>query len=520
MKRFSFKSGSPVRNILCFLFLFLLLVSPVFPLTFQGKHYETVKTKNDLWYSVYIQDQKAGWMNQKILNLKDKSGGGYDFSTTSLEISISRMGKKIKLNQKAKVLKDSSGNPLAFSLEMDTGPTGTMKFTGKMKNEKLVIKSYSLGRQGEKKTIDIDPDTFFPGMAEGKLKQAIKKGKKSLTLQGFLPELNQKATVTFKIKGKEKVNVGGEQKNLRKIEITNSILPQNKSVEWVNEDLIPEKMTNSISGITIDLVLTDKKRARGNIKKAKMLTDTFIHPEGKMPPNPENLKSLTLKLRFKKKPSEIPGFESQNNVGVLKKTPNTYKIKIKKGVPVEISKKCDGKFLKPGNIIQSDDPEIRETAKYLLKDVKSRRKKADKLVNWVYERIEEKSLGVAFGTAKEVYENLEGDCTEHAVLYAAMSRAAGIPARVASGLIYSREFQAFGYHMWNEVCVDGRWIALDPTFNQTNVDATHIKITHSSLGLADTAGFSSTLLDFINNVDIKILSHTNSKNHNNSKEVQ
>jgi hypothetical protein len=35
--------------------------------------------------------------------------------------------------------------------------------------------------------------------------------------------------------------------------------------------------------------------------------------------------------------------------------------------------------------------------------------------------------------------------------------------------------------MWNEVYVNGRWVALDPSWNQTAVDATHIKVTDSSL---------------------------------------
>jgi len=57
-----------------------------------------------------------------------------------------------------------------------------------------------------------------------------------------------------------------------------------------------------------------------------------------------------------------------------------------------------------------------------------------------------------------------------------MCRAAGIPTRVAVGLVYAEHLQGFGFHMWNEVLVDGRWVAIDPTLNQTEVDATHLKL--------------------------------------------
>jgi hypothetical protein len=35
--------------------------------------------------------------------------------------------------------------------------------------------------------------------------------------------------------------------------------------------------------------------------------------------------------------------------------------------------------------------------------------------------------------------------------------------------------------MWNEVYVNNRWVALDPSWDQTAVDATHIKLSDSSL---------------------------------------
>ena len=62
--------------------------------------------------------------------------------------------------------------------------------------------------------------------------------------------------------------------------------------------------------------------------------------------------------------------------------------------------------------------------------------------------MKKKNLSVGLATAKEVARTLAGDCTEHAVLAAALGRAAGIPTKVATGLVY---FQGMlGYHMWTE----------------------------------------------------------------------
>jgi transglutaminase-like putative cysteine protease len=70
-----------------------------------------------------------------------------------------------------------------------------------------------------------------------------------------------------------------------------------------------------------------------------------------------------------------------------------------------------------------------------------------------------------FDLASQVASHKEGDCTEHAVLLAALARSIGIPARVAIGTLIAREdgsLGAFG-HAWTEVYRDGAWRLLDAT---------------------------------------------------------
>lgn len=58
----------------------------------------------------------------------------------------------------------------------------------------------------------------------------------------------------------------------------------------------------------------------------------------------------------------------------------------------------------------------------------------------------------------------EGDCTESAMLFAALARANGIPARVLGGYIAKRDtlLGAGDYHNWAEFLTDGRWHLADP----------------------------------------------------------
>ena len=83
-------------------------------------------------------------------------------------------------------------------------------------------------------------------------------------------------------------------------------------------------------------------------------------------------------------------------------------------------------------------------------------------------------------SAREVLRTKVGDCNEHTALYVAMARAAGIPARIAVGLVYIHG--AFYYHAWPEVYVDnGLWLPVDPTLNQFPADTTHLRLTRGGL---------------------------------------
>src|SRR5262245_46442313 len=86
-------------------------------------------------------------------------------------------------------------------------------------------------------------------------------------------------------------------------------------------------------------------------------------------------------------------------------------------------------------------------------------------------------------TADNVAKTLSGDCTEYAMLAAAMCRAVGVPSRTALGLIYApgKDGKPFlAYHMWFEVYAGDQWVPLDATLGHGGVGPGHVKITDHS----------------------------------------
>jgi transglutaminase superfamily protein len=141
------------------------------------------------------------------------------------------------------------------------------------------------------------------------------------------------------------------------------------------------------------------------------------------------------------------------------------------------------RYLAPEPLIESDAAEIVAETERAVGGITGARARAEQLTRYVNGLLEKKPT-VSLPSAREVLRTKVGDCNEHTSLYVAMARAAGIPARVAVGLVYVRG--AFYYHAWPEVYLTegasrGLWLPVDPTFNQFPADATHLRLARGGL---------------------------------------
>ena len=141
------------------------------------------------------------------------------------------------------------------------------------------------------------------------------------------------------------------------------------------------------------------------------------------------------------------------------------------------------RYVAPEPLIESDAPEIRAEAERAVQGVTGSRARAERLTRYVNAILDKKPT-VSLPSAREVLRTKVGDCNEHTVLYVAMARALGIPARIAVGLVYMRG--AFYYHAWPEVYLEertgrGLWLPVDPTLNEFPADGTHVRLARGGL---------------------------------------
>jgi hypothetical protein len=132
--------------------------------------------------------------------------------------------------------------------------------------------------------------------------------------------------------------------------------------------------------------------------------------------------------------------------------------------------------------IDSDAPSIRALAAEVAGDAPGVYAAAVRIQRFVHGKLA-KTLGQSRDRASEVLSSGQGDCTEHALLFTALARAAGVPARPVYGLVYTRYGDgqdALYWHAWVEVRSGDEWIALDPTFGEDVADATHLALGHGT----------------------------------------
>jgi len=154
-------------------------------------------------------------------------------------------------------------------------------------------------------------------------------------------------------------------------------------------------------------------------------------------------------------------------------------------------------YLQPSEGIESASAEISAKAKELTGSLKTNQERVQVLATWTASWIED-SIEDG-GSAVVALNKKKGNCQTHAKLYSALARAAGIPTRFVSGLV-SQDGASFLYHSWAESLLDGRWVAVDPTFNQVPADPTHLAFFEGNR-LADLA----PLVGVIGKIKVTIL---------------
>ncbi len=314
------------------------------------------------------------------------------------------------------------------------------------------------------------------------------------SLRMFMPELNKICDVTLKADKVQPTLLGdASSRPLLKVDMELSVegkhRPEFDVTHWVDAQGQVLKAEQDLMGGLVTFRTTKQAALSpsGPIK-FDMIRQTIVKVRDFT--DPERTRRVTYRLSLKGgDPVKVFPVDSRQGFDAAAEArPNSAVMIVQSQGPTDGAagpSEVAAEYLEPNALINSNDEEVKRQALRVTRGLDDAWAKVDRVNHWVFSSIQDKNFSTAFAPASDVVRNLSGDCTEHAVLVAAMLRAVGVPSRVVVGLVYFQDdrlrIKGFGYHMWDEVYVNQRWVAIDPSFDQTTVDAVHIKLTESSL---------------------------------------
>jgi len=394
------------------------------------------------------------------------------------------------------------------------GPTPVVT-CGRVQGDELLIR---VDRAGESKTSSLKWSKEYGGFhaPDQSLADKPMQPGETRTLKALYPLLNQVATFRCDAKGYETVQLLTGSHELLRIEravtVDAGVLGKQTLRETLWTDRTGEILKRFESTMNVTIYAATKEVALDQTDLASLdvgwnLTVKVGRPLGR----PHEAQRLRYRVRLKEDDpaamfvsgpyqqlksidahtAEITVYGRRPGMPLPKADPS-------KDLPTEADRQAN-------SMIQSDDPVIVAMAKGAAPDETDAEKVAVALEKHVHNAISQVDYSQAFASAVEVAKTRRGDCTEHAVLLAALCRARGIPARVALGLVYVEGAQAFGYHAWTEAYVDGRWLGLDATRPHGGTSAAYLEVSHSSLEGASAYASLLPIVQLAGRLEIEIL---------------
>lgn len=414
------------------------------------------------WLGIYLLGNKAGSAFEEIA--ADTFGGSPAIRSEmrlSIELNVGGNVARREVIDRRWYARAPKGQLLGFEA-IRSGDGGERKIEGSCSASRCTVKIH--GEQGDSdREIPLPPETAD---AADPVRLVLANRCELQTAYLDLDELEVKeATHRF----------AGEEKGAFRISSTE----EDEKVEMITR-LAPD-------GRTLELQIGPGMVAKAESRDAATAlgepADVFALTQVKLPaPLPRDAQAITLVMRG------LPddAFRRDERQSYEKLANGDVRITLRRVAPAKsaalpVDGKQFAKQLEATPSIDADAPAIEKLAATLSKPGDDSFTRAARIAAYVNASLE-KGYGSSSDTASRVLAEGKGDCTEHALLFVALSRAAGVPARLVHGLVRG-DGDALLWHEWAEVWA-GSWIAIDPTFGQPVADATHLAVGEGREGIS------------------------------------
>jgi hypothetical protein len=451
------KNSIRIVFIIIWVILFgVLLKRDYFIKSIDIREEQTLKRgKEESFAGIYFQRERIGFVKNKL-----SESGSEEYliqQDAFLYLNILNESHPVDMRVKATLTREMLLKDFVFHF---TSPFYKMDAEGSVEGQ-VVKFSLTTGKETITDTIRLQKPPFLSTNRRSYLlKQGLQSGDK-LKIPYFDPiSLSGKDTV-MEYKGREKILINKRIFNLHHfVEIFSGI----RINSWLDDE---GKVVKEESPAGFVFIAEPEFKAKAiKVKGKEILSSVSIPLTGGIP----DLSNRT-SIRYKLTLPDGTHFDLNKDRQSLE---NDILTLLLESLPGDDALACKGfpEELAATPYIQTKNKRITDLAQAVTREVTNDLSKVKVLSEWIFENLEKRPV-LGIPDALTTLDTKMGDCNEHAALFAALARNAGIPTRIASGVTFFEG--AFYYHAWNEVCLDDKWYSIDTTKNQFPSDLSHIK---------------------------------------------
>jgi hypothetical protein len=462
------------------------------------------KVVAEVWEAAYLDGAKMGHQHT-VVHQVERDGQKLFRTTKTMTLTLKRYTSVVNQRLAAATEETADGKVVSETLTQFLD-RGQITQSGRVEGDQLVVRTPS---DPGGRTVPWD-DKVLGLYRQERLFQdrKVKPGDRFQFLDYQLPFLSA-VTMDVVVKDPQEIDVlavkkegeapKGERakKTLLRAEVTpgkvkvgdnNFALP--RLVVWLDEERRPVRQESDLPGLgRLTLYRTTKEVAVEEGAAPALLPDLGLNTLIKLDrriDRPHDAREIVYRITVTGDDDPASTFVRDGRQQVEHLEGNHFELHVR---PVREPGEAEGpggrprdEFLKSSYFLDSDNEHVQGLAKRLAGDETDPWRVAQGMERWVHEKMKG-STSVGFATASQVCRDLTGDCRQHAMLLAALCRAAGIPSRTAVGLVYVDDPDRgplLGFHMWTEVWVKGRWLMLDAVLGKGSVGAAHLKVADHS----------------------------------------
>lgn len=461
------------------------------------------KVLQETWDAAYLEWAKCGSFHSTLVGL-ERDGKKFFRASLMMDLRIRRYNAVVPLRMETSNDETAAGQVMALTMTQFLDK-GSLTQTGLVDGKELVV---SIKGQEETRRVPWDATVLSMRKQESIFRDRAVKPGDQFEYKTYELSLHMPVGVRIVVKDWEETDLlvagkeGGKAKAERvkkkllrveatpeKVKVGGTDVELPRLVSWLDEERQVVRSAMEMPGLgTITMYRTTKAIAEEEGAAPELLPDLGLNTLialNKPIRKPHDAAVVVYRITVKgdAEPATTFARDARQQPSDVKPPAFTLTVRTAK-TPEETTegKEAAEEYRKSSYFIDSDDAKVRELAAEAVGREPEAWRKGQRIEKWVHDHMTGSSA-VGFLPASQIARGLKGDCRQHAMLTAALCRAAGVPARTAVGLVYVNDPDrgpVLGFHMWTEVWARGQWLGLDATLGRGGIGAAHLKVADAS----------------------------------------